>query len=173
LTAISRDGTYYNGQQREGGGQIVDDKQREKVIKELNGFLKGRYMGIEQYERLLERAKDPETQDLLREFKKHAELGAEKIARRIAELGGEPVDGPGIMGEMQLWMQRFRDAPEDVRDILHDALVGENKYGIHFSHKMVGGDLDQESKNVVDTVLEEDQKRVDELRRKLQGIPTA
>ena len=147
----------------------MDDKQKMKVIKELNGFLKGRYMGIEQYERLLERANDPETKDMLRQFKEHAELGAKKIARRIFELGGEPVDGPGFMGELQLWMQQLRDAPEDTRDILHDALVGENKYGIHFSHKMVGGDLDQESKNVVDTVLEEDQKRVDELRRTLQA----
>lgn len=33
---------------------------------------------------------------------------------------------------------------------------------------MVAGELDRESKNVVDTVLEEDQKRVDELRRKLE-----
>jgi len=79
-----------------------------------------------------------------------------------------PADGPGLMGEMQLWMQKFGDAPEDVRDILRDALVGENKYGIRFSHKMVAGELDRESKNVVDTVLEEDQKRVDELRRKLE-----
>jgi len=146
----------------------MDDRQKRRVIDELNGFLKGRFMGIRQYERLIERANDPELKDMLRRFRDHAELGAEKIARRIRELGGEPVDGPGLMGEMQLWMQKFGDAPEDVRDILRDALVGENKYGIRFSHKMVAGELDRESKNVVDTVLEEDRKRVDELRRKLE-----
>jgi len=116
----------------------MDDRQKRRVIDELNGFLKGRFMGIRQYERLIERANDPELKDMLRRFRDHAELGAEKIARRIRELGGEPVDGPGLMGEMQLWMQKFGDAPEDVRDILRDALVGENKYGIRFSHKNGG-----------------------------------
>lgn len=151
----------------------MDDKQRQRVIDELNGFLKGRYMGIRQYERLIERAKDPDVKDLLQRFRDQAERGAQTIARRIRELGGKPADGPGLMGEMQLWMQKLGGAPEDVRDILRDALVGENKYGIHFSHKMVAGELDRESKDVVDKVLEEDQKRVDELRKKLEAMTPA
>lgn len=148
----------------------MDDQLKQRAMRELNGFLKGRYMGIHQYERLIEHAREPELKDMLQRFREHAELGAQMIARRIRELGGDPVDGPGVMGEMQLWMQKFKDAPEDTREILHDALVGENRYGIHFSHKMVGGDLDEESAKVVDTVLEEDQKRVDELRKKPEAL---
>lgn len=150
----------------------MDDKHKQRVIDELNGFLKGRYMGIHQYGRLIERARDPALKEMLERFREHAELGAQNIARRIRQLGGEPVDGPGMLGELQLWMQKFGDAPEDARDILHDALVGENKYGIHVSREMVAGDLDEESKRVVDTVLEEDQKRVDQLREALGAKAT-
>jgi Bacterioferritin (cytochrome b1) len=146
----------------------MDDKQKQRVIRELNGFLKGRYMGIHQYEHLISQAKDPKLKDLLQRFQHHAKLGAQKIAERIQDLGGKPVDGAGLIGEVREWLQRFKESPQDPKEILHDALIGENKYGIHFSHKLVAGDLDEESANMVDTVLEEDQKRVDELKKLLR-----
>jgi len=146
----------------------MDDKQKQRVIRELNGFLKGRYMGIHQYEHLISQAKDPELKDLLQRFQEHAKLGAQKIARRIQDLGGKAVDSAGLLGEVREWLQQFKKSPRDPKEILHDALVGENKYGVHFSHKMVVGVLDEESAKIVDTVLEEDQKRVDELKKLLK-----
>ncbi|MBR8660951.1 ferritin-like domain-containing protein [Brevibacillus sp. NL20B1] len=151
----------------------MDEKQRQRVIRELNRFLQGRYMGIHQYEYLISHAKEPKVRELLQEFQQHAKLGAQKIAKRIQDLGGQAVDGVGVMGELREWMQTFREPPQNSRDILHDALLGENKYGIHFSHRMVAGDLDEESKRIVDTVLEEDQKRVDQLKKQLQLLPTS
>ena len=150
----------------------MDEQRRKRIIKELNGFLKGRYMGIHQYEYLISHVKDPQVKDLLQKLQQHAKLGAQKIAERIQDLGGEAVDGSGVLGEIREWMQKLRGRPEDSRDILQDALVGENKYGIHFSHKMVAGDLDEESAKLVDMVLEEDQKRVDQLKKYLQQLTT-
>jgi bacterioferritin len=146
----------------------MDEKQKQRVIRELNGFLKGRYMGIHQYERLISRAKDPKLKDLLQKFQQHAKLGAQKIAERIQDLGGTAVDGAGLMGEVSEWWQSMKAKSQNPEDILHDALVGENQYGIHFSHKLVAGDLDEESAKIVDTVLEEDQRRVDELKKLLR-----
>ena len=151
----------------------MDEKQKKRVIQELNGFLKGRYMGIHQYEHLIARAQDPELKDLLQQLQQHAKLGAQKIAERIQDLGGVPVDGAGVMGEMRDWMQKFQKEPSDPRDILHDALAGENQYGIRFSHELVAGDLDEESKRIVDTILEEDQRRVEQLKRRLMSLETA
>ena len=150
------------------GEQNMDEQKRRRVINELNRFLKGRYMGIHQYEHLISRARDPQVKDLLQQLQQHAKLGAQKIAERIQDLGGEAADGAGVMGEIREWLQKLRDRPEDTRDILHDALVGENKYGIHFSHKMVAGELDEESAKLVDMVLEEDQRRVDLLKKYLR-----
>lgn len=147
----------------------MDQKETQRVIEELNGFLKGRYMGIHQYERLILHTEDPQVKEMLQNFQEHAKLGAQKIARRIQDLGGEAVDSAGVIGELRQWMQRFEKPPASTHDILHDAMIGENKYGIHFSHQMVAGDLDEESVKIVDTVLEEDQKRVDQLKAWLQS----
>lgn len=147
----------------------MNQKETKRVINELNGFLKGRYMGIHQYERLILHAKDPEVKGMLQTFQEHAKLGAQKIAKRIQDLGGEAVDSAGIVGEIRQWMQRFEKAPQESEELLHDALIGENKYGIHFSHQMVAGDLDEESVKIVDTVLEEDQKRVDQMKQWLES----
>jgi len=143
--------------------------QHENVIGELNRFLRGRYMGMLQYEHLIEKAKaermDERLLDMLERFREHARLGAERISQRIKQLGGEPVDGIGIMGHVQDWMQKLRGYPETPEGILRDAFMGENKYGIKMSHLMVAGELDPESKKIVDTILEEDQKRADQIKQ--------
>jgi bacterioferritin len=149
--------------------ELVRSMNNEKVIAELNRFLRGRYMGIHQYAELVKHARDPRLKDLLRRFRDHAEKGAEMVAERIRQLGGEAVDGVGVMGEVQLWMQKLKGYPEQTEHILRDALKGENRYGIRLSHEMVAGDLDEESKQLIDTILEEDQKRADELHRWLAG----
>lgn len=148
----------------------MEQADQQKVIDELNRFVRGRYMGLHQYEQLILHAKDPQVKEMLQRFQKHAKLGTIKVVNRIKELGGEPIDGVGILGEVRLWMQKLKDKPERTIDILHEAYIGENKYGIHMSHEMVAGDLDEESKKIVDTVLEEDQKRVDELKKWLEAM---
>jgi len=145
-------------------------QQKEKVIGELNRFLRGRYMGLHQYEQLILHCKNSQLKEMLQKFQKNAKLESKKVVERIRELGGEPVDGVGILGEIRLWMDKFQGHPERTIDILHDAYVGENKYGIHMSHEMVAGDLDEKSKQLIDQILEEDQKRVDQLKKWLDAM---
>jgi len=139
----------------------------EQVIRTLNEFLRGRYMGIHQYGHLIRNTKDERLKQQLQRYQEHAEIGAKKIAKRIEELGGEPVDGVGLMGKFQEWMQQLKGYPEDTEEILQQAYIGENKYGIHLSHRMVAGELDPESKHLVDDILEEDQKRVNQIKQQL------
>ena len=127
-------------------------------------------MGIQQYEQLIHHAKDQQLKEMLQKFQKHAKLGAQKVADRIKQLGGDPVDGVGILGEIRLWMSKFKGYPTNTADILQDAYIGENKYGIHMSHDMVAGDLDEESTKLVDEILEEDQKRVDQMVKWLKSM---
>jgi len=146
------------------------DKDVKQTIDELNRFLRGRYMGLHQYEQLILRTKDPELKEMLQKFQHHAKLGATKVANRIRELGGEPVDGAGILGEIRLWWQKLQDKSDNIVDILHDAYVGENRYGIHMSHEMVSGDIDETSAKLIDEILEEDQMRVDQIKQRLRLV---
>lgn len=143
---------------------------KQRVIDELNVFLKGRYMGIHQYERLIEHAKDSRLKSLLQDFQEQSKLEAQKVARRIQDLGGVPVDGVGMMGELREWMQRLKKQPDQIEEILRDAFIGERKYGVHFSHEMVAGDIDEESVKLIDNILENDQKRADQLQHYLESI---
>lgn len=144
-------------------------QDNQQLIDELNRFLKGRYMGMHQYERLIEHAKNAQLKEWLQSFQAQAEEEAHKVADRIRQLGGEPVDDIGMMGEIQVWMQKLKGTPESTEDILQDAIIGENKYGIHLSHRMVAGDLDEESTRLVDSIFEADQKRIDRMKQWLES----
>ena len=62
------------------------------------------------------------------------------------------MDGVGIMGKIRIWLQKFQEKPAESEEILHDALIGENQYGIYLSHQMVAGGLDEESAKLIDTI---------------------
>lgn len=140
---------------------------QQNVINTLNEFLRGQYMGIHAYEHLIEKLDDPnvkrEFQSIQQEHKQHAM----KVAERIQNLGGSPVDDEGIIGSIQGYMSQFM-IPDNTKGILETALMGESHYGIEISEEIVKGDLDPESKQLIEEVLDRDREHVQLLRRYLQ-----
>lgn len=136
--------------------------KQEVVIKELNAFLKGQYMGIHQYEHFIKHLEDPsvkkEFQKIQQEHKEHAS----QVAERIQNLGGIPVDDEGIMGSIQNYMSRF-SIPNTTEDMIKMAKEGEDLYGIHMSEEIVKGDLDPESKALIESILDKDRQHVEHL----------
>jgi bacterioferritin len=130
------------------------------VIKELNSFLKGQYMGIHAYEHLLQNLEDAEVKKQFQRIQQEHKLHAQKIAERIQNLGGVPVDDEGMMGKIQGYFSQFT-TPHTTEEIIKRALKGEDYYGIHLSGEIVKGDLDDESQRIVDDILADDQKHVD------------
>lgn len=134
--------------------------ENETTIKELNAFLKGRYMGIHQYENYLQRLKDPqlkaEFQKMQQQLKKHAELTAE----RIQNLGGQPVDSPGFTGTIQEWMSEVKGFPETDKALVKTMLKAEEKYAVELSEEIVKGDLDPKSTAMVEQFINEDRLHV-------------
>ncbi|QOR67787.1 ferritin-like domain-containing protein [Cytobacillus suaedae] len=132
---------------------------QEIVIKELNAFLKGQYMGIHQYEHCIKHLEDPsiriEFQKIQQEHKEHAS----QVAERIQNLGGVPVDDEGLMGSIQNYMSGF-SIPNTTEDIIKFAKEGEDQYGIHMSEEIVKGDLDPESKALIESILDKDRQHI-------------
>lgn len=145
-------------------------EQKQKVIDELNRFLKGRYMGMEQYEQLMKQTKDMQLKQMLQKFHDQTKQEANQVAQRIIQLGGKPVQGIGLIGELREWMKKLKTNAKPSEEILHDAFKGENKYGIHYSHHMVAGDLDEQSKQLIDRILEQDQQRADQIKSWLSSL---
>ena len=133
------------------------------VINELNAFLKGQYMGIHAYENLIQNEKDERIKNELQNIQKSHKEHAAKVAERIQNLGGRPVDDEGLLGSIQESIVRHMGTPRDTRGILETALKGEDHYGIKMSEEIVKGDLDQESNTLIHQILDEDRSHVNTL----------
>jgi len=129
------------------------------VVKTLNQFLKGQYMGIHAYEHHIQKLTDPnvkkEFQRIQQEHKNHAL----KVAERIQNLGGTPVDDEGLIGSVQGFFSQFM-IPDTSVGIMESVLKGESYYGIRVSEEIVRGDLDHESRLLIEEILDKDREHV-------------
>lgn|SRR5690606_19985926 len=143
---------------------------QEVAIRELNAFLKGRYMGIKQLENLIQNTQDEAIKEQLQEIQQIHKNQAIKLAERIQNLGGRPVDGIGITGTFQEWMGRLKGYPRDKKGIIELAKKGEDFYSLEISEEIVRGDLDPESRALIEEILDEDRRIVTRLERLLDQI---
>lgn len=143
-------------------------KRNMTSIQELNTLLKGEYMAIQGYERYIQNIEDQKIKVQLQEIQKDHKQHAIMIAERIQNLGGRPVDGLGLMGEMAQAFDSIKNIPKekDTRFILHDAYEGEQK-GIQMAEEIAKGDLDKESEDLIKKILKEDRKHVKALEKLL------
>lgn len=147
-----------------------NESEKNVAIKELNTFLKGQYMGIHAYEEYYQKIKCPELKANFQEIQQDHKQHAIAVAKRIQDLGGHPVDGPGIAGTMSEIMTRVKGLPDSDKEIVELAIKGEDDYGIQMSEKLVRGDLDKESMDLVHKILDEDRIHVSTLRKKLDTL---
>jgi len=141
---------------------------KQKTIKHLNEFLQGRYMGIHHFEHLIHQASDESLKDFLQKQQAATKDQAAKVAKRIQDLGGEAATDVSAAGKMQEWMSRLQREPRTAEEILRHAFKGEHKYGVHVSHDIVEGELDAESAKLIDAILDEDHRHVEEIRARLE-----
>ncbi|MFG6119782.1 ferritin-like domain-containing protein [Thalassobacillus sp. B23F22_16] len=132
------------------------------AIKELNAFLKGQYMGIHAYEHLIQRVEEPDIKQELQNIQQEHKMHAMEVAERIQQLGGTPVDDEGFVGSIQNFIGRFT-TPDTTDEILDSAFKGEDVYGLHMSEEIVKGDLDPESKHLIERILNEDRNHLQTL----------
>ena len=139
----------------------------EAVIKELNAYLKGEFMGIHSYEHYIQKVEDPtiktELQRIQREHKEHAA----KTAERIQDLGGKAVNDNGVMLSMREGMMKLKGTPDTVDEILLSAIKGQ-EIGMKMTEEIVRGDLDTESKQLVAENLDQDREHINHLNDLMQ-----
>ena len=87
-----------------------------------------------------------------------------KVAERIQNLGGTPVDDEGFVGSVQGFLGQFK-IPDTTEEIIKSASEGEDYYGINISEEIVKGDLDPESRKLIEAILDKDREHVVRLSR--------
>ncbi|GGM26939.1 hypothetical protein GCM10011351_10870 [Paraliobacillus quinghaiensis] len=136
------------------------------IIEELNTILRASYMGIHSFEHYIQRLDDDELKKSFQTMQQDTKQSALKIAERIQNLGGEPANSEGFSGAMHSYMHKLKISG-DPQKILEDAIKGINNYGVEYSEELVKGDLDQESKEVVEEVIDTNRKHVEQLKQLL------
>lgn len=134
------------------------------VIEELNTLLRGTYMGIRSFEHYIQKLDDDEIKKHFQSMQQDTKQNAQKIAEQIQNLGGVPADDEGVSGSMHSFMHNIM-LPDDTRKIIDDALKGMNKYGVQYSEELVKGDLDPESKQIAEEVIDTSRRHVEQLRQ--------
>lgn len=143
--------------------------ENDVIVEELNTLLRGTYMGIRGFEHYIQELKQPELQQNFQSMQQELKQNASKIAERIQDLGGVPADDEGISGSFHSFMHKVM-LPDDTKKIIEDALEGIDQYGIQYSEKLVRGDLDAESKRMVEEVINTNRRHVEKLKELLPDI---
>lgn len=144
------------------------DNDNDKVIKEMNKFLKGVHMGGSTFKDYIERAESKELKDSLVEiietFKRHEEA----ITHRIEQLGGDANDSLGVMGIMSEFFQKVKLLSANSDKEILDNAIEAMKVGIDNTNKFIDehSNLENSLKSDVEGVV----KDYDNSLRKLESI---
>ncbi|MDD4239514.1 MAG: DUF2383 domain-containing protein [Desulfotomaculaceae bacterium] len=140
----------------------------EPNIKTLNELLQGEHMAIESYENVLPTIEDQQTKEeinrILTDHKRHAV----EITDRIINLGGIPKESTGvagIMSQMKLKAEGVFKSDELMLKKLND---GEDQ-GIAMVEKIIEGDLDATSLQMVHNILDTDYDHLEKLQHMINS----
>ncbi|MEH7385124.1 DUF2383 domain-containing protein [Bacillus sp. JJ1521] len=139
-------------------------KDEEIVVEELNTLLRGTFMGIRAFEHHIQKLEDVEVKQKFQAMQQEVKGNAQKLAERIQELDGIPADSEGVSGKMHSFMHKVM-LSNDNEEIMKDALMGMEKYGVEFSEEIVKGDLDPKSKKIAEDVIDTSRKHANEIRK--------
>ena len=126
-------------------------------------------MGIHSYEHFLQKMNNSPLKEAFVAIQKEQKNHATLIAERIQKLGGTPVTNEGMIGKLQADISNLFKKLNTEEDILKHAIKGENIYGIRMTEDLVRDKLDQESLNLVKSILNKDREQVDYLKSLLHN----
>lgn len=140
----------------------------EPNIKTLNELLGGEHMAIESYESVLPTIEDQQIKEeinrILRDHKQHAV----EITDRIISLGGLPKESTGMVGVMSQTKLKAEGVFRSDISMLKKLYDGEDQ-GITMVEKIIEGDLDVTSLQMVQNNLDTDYKHLKKLQHMINS----
>ena len=136
----------------------------DKAIKVLNELLQGEYMAVESFNNFISRVKDEKLKRELQEVQQQHRSNIEKLATYIQNLGGQPDENLGLKGKMgDLNVNMDLGFKTDDAEIIKKAIEGETR-GVNMAEKILRGNLDDESRDLVGEILQKDRMAIRKLK---------
>lgn len=140
------------------------DADRKQILKMLNEALATELVCVMRYRRHYYMAKGLESEPIAKEFLEHSneELAhADKLAGRIAQLGGEPVFNPNLICGLS-HAEYIETA--DLKEMVKENLVAE-RIAIDSYREMINfiGASDSTTRRILEEILEVEEEHADEL----------
>ena len=140
--------------------------ENQKLIDDLNKFLKGVHMGGATFKDYLEKAQDIKLKNELRiiveSFKRHEEA----ITHRIELLGGNAADTLGLMGMIgETWEEIKLMVVDSDKEVLDYAIKAMNM-GLEQGKKFIAEheDLQPDIKRELEKIVEDNEKHLQKLK---------
>jgi hypothetical protein len=118
------------------------DKNKDKMIKDMNHFLRGVHMGGATFKDYLNKAEDQELKNelthIIESFKRHEEA----ITNRIEQLGGNAADSLGIMGTMAEFFEKIKLIPANTDLEVCKYAVEAMEMGLYQGNKFLDEHMD-------------------------------
>lgn len=148
----------------DGGRTAVTGPWRQDLIELLNGSLATELVCVLRYKRHHFTAKGLASPKIAEEFMVHANeesAHADRIARRIVELGGEPDFAPDMLGARS---HAGYDDSMDLRAMIKADLLAE-RVAIECYSQLITliGDKDSTTRGLLEDILGDEQKHAEEL----------
>jgi bacterioferritin (cytochrome b1) len=141
----------------------LNENLKNSSIKELNAVLKGEYMAIDAYKKYINNISDKNAKTELQKIQDEHKNEVQILSKRIQQLGGTAKQSPGILGKVAETISSVKDiGNKKPSTFVKNALTGENR-GVKLVSEMVKGDLDSQSMNLVNTMLNQDKAHINTL----------
>lgn len=141
-----------------------------EAIKSLNQLLQGEYMAVESFNNFLSRLDEENVRQVFKEVQKQHRENISRLASYIQDIGGKPEENLGLkrkMGEIKINMDL--GSHSDTAKIIEKAIEGKTQ-GVNMAEKVLRGNLDDRSRDVVGEILNNDRKSIEKLKSLLKSI---
>ena len=136
----------------------------DKAIKVLNELLQGEYMAVESFNNFISRIEDEKIKREVQGIQQQHRSNIEKLAVYIQNMGGQPDENLGFKGKMgDLKVNMDLGFKTDDAEIIKKAIEGETR-GVNMAEKILRGNLDDESRDLVGEILQKDRMAIRKLK---------
>ncbi|MBS4538683.1 DUF2383 domain-containing protein [Clostridium sp. D2Q-11] len=131
--------------------------------KSLNSLLQGEYMAVDSFNIFISKLQNQKYRDVFQDVQKQHRDNISTLAEYIQNIGGKPDENLGFKGNMADIKINFDMYKKNDNYIKNKAIEGETN-GINMTEKIMRGNLDNKSRDIVGEILHRDRNSIERLK---------